>query len=204
MLKQSGFIDALPAANQRKIKRAKDAYRKRLRENFNAELEADLSSLGETVSQGIYTPTEVVKLYSDVYAKHDMEMFGAEANAAYQHGAEAASLYEQGNAVLYANALALGDFDALLAISSEAMIWVESKGNPYAVGPMIHSGMNAGDRALGPAQVMPKTLKNPGYGVTPARSNTPEEYERVGRDYWRAMLMGNAGHASLPGPMGDI
>lgn len=42
--------------------------------------------------------------------------------------------------------------------------------------------------AEGSMQVMPKTQINPGFGVTPARNKSPEELERVGRDYGIAML----------------
>jgi hypothetical protein len=42
--------------------------------------------------------------------------------------------------------------------------------------------------AQGSMQVMPKTQINPGFGVTPARNKSPEELERVGRDYGIAML----------------
>lgn len=42
--------------------------------------------------------------------------------------------------------------------------------------------------AEGSMQVMPKTQLNPGFGVTPARNRSPEELERVGRDYGIAML----------------
>lgn len=36
-------------------------------------------------------------------------------------------------------------------------------------------------------QVMPDTARQPGYGVRPAASNTPTEFNRVGRDYRAAM-----------------
>lgn len=55
---------------------------------------------------------------------------------------------------------------------------VESGNNPAAVSPK---------GALGAWQVMPATLKDPGYGVTPARDSSPEEISRVGRDYAHAM-----------------
>jgi hypothetical protein len=42
--------------------------------------------------------------------------------------------------------------------------------------------------AQGSMQVMPKTQINPGFGVTPARDKSPEELERVGREYGIAML----------------
>jgi hypothetical protein len=41
--------------------------------------------------------------------------------------------------------------------------------------------------AQGRMQVMPATSANPGYGVTPARDNSPQELARVGRDYLGAM-----------------
>ena len=41
--------------------------------------------------------------------------------------------------------------------------------------------------AQGEMQVMPATAKNPGYGVTPAQNDSPEELARVGRDFLGAM-----------------
>jgi soluble lytic murein transglycosylase len=37
-------------------------------------------------------------------------------------------------------------------------------------------------------QVMPSTASNPGYGITPTRNDSPEEYNRVGREYRAALL----------------
>lgn len=36
-------------------------------------------------------------------------------------------------------------------------------------------------------QVMPATAAKPGFGVTPAKANTPAEFNRVGRDYRSAL-----------------
>lgn len=41
--------------------------------------------------------------------------------------------------------------------------------------------------AQGEMQVMPATAANPGYGVTPAKDDSPAELARVGRDYLGAM-----------------
>lgn len=42
--------------------------------------------------------------------------------------------------------------------------------------------------AQGITQVMPATGRNPGYGITPLRDDSEEEYVRFGQDYLRAML----------------
>lgn len=56
---------------------------------------------------------------------------------------------------------------------------VESGNNPAAVSPK---------GALGTMQVMPPTAKDPGFGVQPAKDFSPTELERVGQDYFNAML----------------
>jgi hypothetical protein len=63
---------------------------------------------------------------------------------------------------------------------------LESNGAPDSStvqGPLTSSG----ERAQGNMQVMPSTSANPGYGVTPAKDNSPQEIARVGRDYLGAM-----------------
>lgn len=41
--------------------------------------------------------------------------------------------------------------------------------------------------AMFAGQVMPATARQPGYGIRPAASQTPEEYNRVGQEYFQAM-----------------
>jgi len=60
-----------------------------------------------------------------------------------------------------------------------AVIQVESGGNPNAVSPK---------GAFGLMQTMPETAKNPGFGITPMRDNSPAEQLRFGTDYLNAML----------------
>jgi len=49
-------------------------------------------------------------------------------------------------------------------------------------------------------QVMPETAQDPGYGIRPAQGNSPAEYNRVGEEYWRAMLKEFGGdHAKMLG-----
>lgn len=59
-----------------------------------------------------------------------------------------------------------------------AVEWVESRGKVNAVSPK---------GAIGPMQTMPGTLRDPGYGVAPAKDNSVAELRRVGQDYIDAM-----------------
>ena len=67
----------------------------------------------------------------------------------------------------------------------------------------IRAAENSGANAVSPKgatgvmQVMPGTATNPGYGVTPAQNNTPQEIQRVGNDYAGAMLQRYAGNPTL-------
>jgi soluble lytic murein transglycosylase len=67
------------------------------------------------------------------------------------------------------------DFDRVVNIT----IKTESNGNPNAVSPKGAKGL---------MQVMDATNKSPGYGIAPAKDNSPEERVRVGKDYMRAMV----------------
>lgn len=90
------------------------------------------------------------------------------------------------------------DFDQF----SSAVKTAESNNNPNAVSPKGAKGVN---------QVMDSTNKDPGYGVTPAQDDSPEERERVGDDYLRAMLDKYGGNKMLaaaaynagPGKVGE-
>lgn len=69
-------------------------------------------------------------------------------------------------------------------INHEAVAQIESGGQHYdRAGNIITSSAGA----MGRMQTMPGTLRDPGFGVAPARNNTPEEMERVGKDYIDAM-----------------
>jgi hypothetical protein len=63
--------------------------------------------------------------------------------------------------------------------AEQAIVQTESGGNGSAVSPK---------GAAGAWQVMPNTQADPGFGVTPAKDNSPEELNRVGKDYYTAMV----------------
>jgi hypothetical protein len=73
-------------------------------------------------------------------------------------------------------------FEEIVAAVKQA----ESRGKRYAADGKTLTTSPKG--ALGEMQVMPKTITDPGFGVTPAKSSSPDEIARVGRDYLQAML----------------
>ena len=67
----------------------------------------------------------------------------------------------------------------------EAVKQAESRGQRFdEKGNLLTSPKGA----EGEMQVMPKTARKPGFGVTPAQDKTPDEIARVGRDYLKAMV----------------
>jgi soluble lytic murein transglycosylase-like protein len=72
-------------------------------------------------------------------------------------------------------------FEELVAAVKQA----ESRGKRYAADGKTLTTSPKG--ALGEMQVMPKTVKDPGYGVTPAKDSSADEIARVGVDYLQAM-----------------
>lgn len=72
-------------------------------------------------------------------------------------------------------------FEEIVAAVKQA----ESRGKRYAADGKTLTTSPKG--ALGEMQVMPKTITNPGFGVTPAKDKSPDEIARVGVDYLQAM-----------------
>ena len=78
------------------------------------------------------------------------------------------------------------DHDRMVNITMQT----ESGGRRYGNdGKLLESPKGA----KGEMQVMDGTKTNPGYGVKPAKDNSPEELARVGRDYLGAMVKEYAG-----------
>ena len=66
---------------------------------------------------------------------------------------------------------------------------VESGGRRFAAdGSLLQGPQTKFGTAKGEMQVLDGTTADPGFGVTPARDNSPDERARVGRDYLAAMV----------------
>ncbi len=96
---------------------------------------------------------------------------------------DAATVFSGGGEVTEGGGLASGGGAAPPTSAAPTDIYsitetIESGGNPNAVSPK---------GARGPMQTMPDTLRDPGFGVTPARDNSVPEMRRVGREYIDAM-----------------
>lgn len=66
----------------------------------------------------------------------------------------------------------------------QEILYRESRGRDFAEDGTPLTSPKGARYAM---QVMPDTARDPGFGVAPAKDDSPEEYNRVGRDYARAM-----------------
>lgn len=76
---------------------------------------------------------------------------------------------------------AMRDMNAVYNITMQS----ESGGNRYDESGNLTKSPKG---ALGEYQVMPETAKNPGFGIRPAKDDSPEELARVGREYLDVMI----------------
>ena len=67
----------------------------------------------------------------------------------------------------------------------ERLIQAESGGKHMGEGGTL---LTSSAGAQGITQLMPKTAANPGYGIDPVKDQSQEEYLRVGKQYFKAML----------------
>lgn len=72
---------------------------------------------------------------------------------------------------------------------TDKIMYAESRGRRFGVdGKILEGPMTKHGTAKGEMQVLDSTNLDPGFGVAPAKDDTPEERARVGRDYGQAML----------------
>ena len=81
--------------------------------------------------------------------------------------------------------MAKDDFEDFLS----RITFAESRGKRTdSSGKLLEGPMTKYGTAKGELQVLDSTNKRPGYGIVPAKDETPDERARVGRDYLKAML----------------
>jgi len=179
--------DNLTTAQIGQVRAARKSFENRRRSEYDADLFNGERALMSEVENGNMDPTAAVEALSVLYADHHIEMNASEAGQIYTEAESGVKTKTLTNAIAIDEAILRRDYDTVADLSVDAMIHFESGGRDV-MGQTIKFGANAGDRAVGKTQTMPKTLRDPGFGVTPAKDNSFAEAERVGRDYWKAMV----------------
>ena len=124
-------------------------------------------------------------------------------NEAYQEALEDAEMEDMMDKAILSKGVGLGGLKVPKKESSEFGISAEKKEPPGTLKELQAYVLNkeSGGRrydkegklltsskgAEGEMQVMPMTQRDPGFGVSPAKDNSPEEKARVGRDYLAAL-----------------
>jgi len=203
-LKSAGVLDEFSTGQQQLMRNAEDGYQTQMRQELNTVYVAEIAALETEIASGKYSGDVAMMKLSEIMASHGMEIRAAEGKAAYTAGKDANELNRSGTALLIREAGLRGDFEAIASLSFDALGWVESKNDPNARGPVIMSGANRGDQAIGEFQIMPKTIRDPGYGVKPGNPADPVSVRRASKDYWTAMVAGSSGGYGLPWEAGDL
>ena len=180
--------DNLTTQQMAQVRGAQQAFENRRRAEYDEALFEGEQDLMRQVETGGLDPSDAVEKLSILYADHDITMNASEAGAIYSQSLGTARTRNLEGSVLLEEARLRGDYGTMATITQDVIRQVESGGDMRAVGPVIEGGANRGDQAEGSMKVMPLTQKDPGFGVTPARDNSPAELQRVGRDYWAAMV----------------
>ncbi len=186
-LKQSGLMDKMSTAQKQTMRNAQQAYENRVRGTYDEEHTEALSNFQRRLEAGDLEPAEAAEALATIYGRRNITMSAAEGGAAYNGAVTAQDHGDRARVANIGTAIARGDIDAVARLTQDIVEHFESGGDANAIGPLITSGANAGDRAQGAMQVMPKTLDDPGYGIVPS-NGTPADDVRVGRDYWAMLL----------------
>lgn len=188
-IKRANALTEFSTQEIAQMEAAEKGYQQKLRTTLNDEYIEEMLNFEQEVATGKVPVSEAIERQAAIMAKYGMDMTMQEGKATGLEAQQQRELYTEGNTVLYKDAMARGDYEAVAELSFETVVWHESKGRNVS-GPLITAGANAGDRAMGAAQVMPKTAANPGYGIRPANLDEPDpakraaDVYRVGKELW--------------------
>lgn len=182
-LKASGLLDELPDAEREAIKSAKKKYENEVRSTYDAEHEEAIVNFERDLAAGNANVDDLIA----IEARRGLTISAAQGQAVMAGSKTAGDLGERADVIVLQTAQTNRDWGTVAELTQDIVMHYESGGNLNAVGPVIEGGANAGDRAEGGMQVMPKTMADPGFGIRPS-NGTKADTLRVGRDYW-AMLV---------------
>ena len=203
ILRTAGVLNELTNEQRVSVEASRQTWQNKLRSEGNADMVADLAHIVDLATKGKLDYNPAVRQYAAVLAQNGIDMKAVEQKLLYGAVAHADDLQSSIRAIDLDNALSAGDFVVAGDITADLMQQTETR-NRHVDGVMITHGANKGTKAQGITQIMPLTSADPGYGVRPARNKSPEELQRTGRDYWKAMYAGNTNPVgNLPWEAGD-
>jgi hypothetical protein len=185
-LAQSGIMNDMSAAQQATMRGQQQAFENRVRSEYDADHQERMSNFQTELDSGNMTPEKAAETLSAIWGRRSVTTTAAQQGAAYDAASTAQDYGERAVVVNIATAQARNDWQAVAEMTQGFVMDAESGGRDVE-GPLITSGANAGTRAQGAMQVMPKTLTDPGFGIRPS-DGTRQDNIRVGDDYW-AMLV---------------
>lgn len=203
ILRTAGVLNELTNEQRNAVENAKNQWQNKLRSEANSGMVQALEDVVNLATKGKLDYNQAVMRYSEILVENGIDIKAIEQKMLYAKVQHADDMKSSIKAIDLDNAIMAGDFDVAGEIMADIMQLTESR-NRDVEGPLITRGANAGTRAHGPTQITTLTSKDPGYGVRPARNNSPAELQRTGREYWKALYKGKLlGIGNLPWEAGD-
>lgn len=125
-LKQAGALEQLSNTDKERIKGAQEKYQQELRRTYNEEYTAKRMELANEISTGSMTGPQAREAYAQLMADYDMQITGAESNAAYVAAEDATQAAIEGDTYLLNQAKAMGDTETANRIQAR----IKRQGGP--------------------------------------------------------------------------
>ncbi len=202
-LRKNGLLEQLTLEQRRAVEASKAAFQGRMRTEANEVLVTGLQDLENRFNSGEILGPEMTMRTAELLAEHNITITQQEQVDIYRRAADLDNTRLKTKHIALEAALLAKDYDVAGSITGDVIEYIESKGDLYAVGPLILKGANKGTRAQGSMQVVWNTLRKPGFGILPIQNNSAQEKRRVGREYWAVMFKGRQGNSMLNWDAGD-
>ncbi len=194
LFKANGVFDDMTTDQLNRINDAKTQWQTKLRTGYNETRAAQHAELDARMQADplAMTPTQFSAEHVAIDAQWQIDTDYADAGAWTKSAQDPARTALKTRWLIAEEARERKDHAAFASATLGIILGRESSpDDPVDVqGPLVTKGANVGTRGQGLLQVMPLTLKDPGFGIRPSDGTDADNY-RVGVEYWAVLVQGS-------------